>query len=199
MALSFGDFSRAGADDLRLRANRRSHARLGPLVLVAVTIAAAGCIETHECTAIGCSDQLGVELRTATGAWTDGVYELTVRTDDQLAGTCILRLPEQLPDPPGKVFGAPCGNGVRFDFSSESQCEMGCNGSACWQKCTPIPGKFLSRLAVTGTPALFELTILRDGETILAQKVAPAYREVYPNGPECGGACRQATLEYSVP
>ena len=199
MALSFGHFLRTCAGDPRWRANLRPHARLGPLVLAALTIAVTGCIETHECTAIGCMDQLGVELRTATGAWKDGVYELTVRTDDQLAGTCILRLPEQEPAPPGKVFGTPCGNDLRFDFSSESQCEMGCNGGTCWQKCTPIPGKFRSRLTVTGTPAMLEFTLVRDGETLLAQKVEPAYREVYPNGVECGGACRQATLEYSVP
>ena len=198
MALSFGHFLDARADDRR-RTNDRPHARLGPLVLATLTIAVAGCIETRECTGIACMDQLGVELRTATGAWIDGVYELTVRTDDQHAGTCTLRLPEQVPDPPGKVYGTPCGNGVRFDFSSESQCEMGCSGGTCWQKCTPIPGKFRSRLAVTGTPTTLELTLVRDGETILAQKVEPAYVEVYPNGPECGGACRQATLEYTVP
>ena len=173
--------------------------RPGPLALAVLMTAAASCVETHECTAIGCADQLGVELRTATGAWTDGVYELTIRVDDQVAGSCTLRIPEQLPDPPSKVFGMPCGNGVRFDFISESKCEMGCDGTACWQKCTPIPGKYQSRLAVTGTPARFELTLVRDGETILAPKVEPAYRAVYPNGPECGDACRQATLEYTVP
>jgi hypothetical protein len=173
-------------------------ARLGTAVLAVLMTAAPGCV-TRECTAIGCTDQLGVELRTATGAWADGVYELTVRTDDQLAGSCTLRIPEQLPDPPGQVVSMPCGNGVRFELSHQSQCEMGCDGNACWQKCTPIPGKFQSRLATPGTPARFELTLLRDGETILAQNVEPAYREVYPNGPECGGACRQARLEYMVP
>jgi len=173
--------------------------RPGPFGLAVLLIAATGCFETHYCTMRGCMDQLGVELRTATGAWANGVYELTVRTDDQLAGGCTLRLPEQLPDPPGKVFGVPCGNGVRFDFMSEGKCETGCDGTACWQKCEPIPGKYQSRLAVTGTPARFQLSVVRDGETVLDQEVEPAYRDVYPNGPECGGACRQATLEYTVP
>jgi hypothetical protein len=175
------------------------HPRLGSTVLAVLMMATTGCMETRECTAIGCTDQLGVELRTATGAWADGLYELTVRADDQLAGSCTLRIPEQLPEPPGQVVSMPCGNGARFELSHQSQCEMGCDGNACWQKCTPIPGKFQSRLAIQGTPARFELTLLRDGETILAQKVEPAYGDVYPNGPECGGACRQATLEYAVP
>ena len=173
--------------------------RSGSLLLPVLMMAITGCIETRECTLVGCADQLGVELRTATGAWTDGLYELTVGTEDQRAGRCILRIPEQLPDLPGKVFGEPCGNGVRFAFMSESTCESGCDGTSCWQKCTPIPGKYLSQVAVTGTPARLELTLVRDGETILAQNVEPTYREVYPNGPECGGACRQATVEYTVP
>jgi hypothetical protein len=166
--------------------------------LAIVAMASAGC-ETRTCTEIGCTNSLGVELRTATGAWTDGVYELAVRADDRVVGACSFRLPEQLPDPPGQSAGFPCGENIRFVISYEAKCEMGCDGNACWQTCTPIPGKFESRLSVTGTPARFAFTLVRDGHTILAEDIQPAYRDVYPNGPECGGACRQATLEYAVP
>jgi hypothetical protein len=179
MALSFHDLSRVFA-------------------LAALTTASIGCV-THECTLRGCTDGLGIEFRTPTGAWTNGVYELAVHIDGQLAGSCTLRVPEQLPDPPGKVFPMPCGTNIEFNISSQSACENGCDGNACWQKCTPIPGKYESRLAVRGTPARIGLALVRDGETILAEDVEPAYAEVYPNGPECGGACRQATLEYTVP
>jgi hypothetical protein len=143
-------------------------------------------------------DQLGVKLNTPTGAWTDGVYELAVRADDQLLVTCTLRIPQQLPDPPGQVVSMQCGKGVRFEIASQAQCQMGCDAVTCWQGCTPIPGKFEARLTVTGTPARLELAVLRNGQPLVTEEVEPAYQDVYPNGPECGGACRQATLAYTV-
>lgn len=159
---------------------------------------AVGCA-THVCTARGCMPQLSATLRTPTGAWPNGVYELAVRTDDGLEGVCMLRLPEQLPDPPGKVEGTRCGTNIQFALSSESECQMGCDGTACWQKCTPIPGKFVGRLTVDSTPPRIALKLVRDGTDVLVEDVAPAYQDVYPNGPECGGACRQAALEYTLP
>jgi hypothetical protein len=198
MPLSLTALSRLAAANSRPGANLRPRAALRFLALAAFAIASASCMETHACTEIGCSDGLSIELRTPTGSWTDGIYEVALRADDKLA-SCTLRIPEQLPDPPGKVVDTSCGNGVRLNLSSVTQCEMGCDSKACWQKCTPIPGQFESHLAVTGTPARIGLTVVRDGATLLAEEVEPAYRDAYPNGPECGGACKQATLEYTVP
>jgi hypothetical protein len=198
MALSFIELLHVAVADRKARVCLRPRAPLHLLVVAALALASTGCT-TRECTEIGCTDQLGIKFTTTTGAWTDGVYELTVQADDQLLGTCTLRLPDQLPDSPGRGLSLKCGEGLRLDFASQTQCEMGCDAGACWQGCTPIPGKFEARLAVPGTPPRLELTLVRDGQPILAEQAEPAYQDVYPNGPECGGACRQATLAYTVP
>jgi hypothetical protein len=181
---------------VRLPWGRVSFAPAFGLALFAVIF--AGC-ESHECTTMGCTSQLSITMRTPTGAWSDGVYELTVRTDTQLEGVCTFRLPDQLPDPPGKVPTVPCGTGIRWGISPEVECQMGCNGDSCWQGCTPIPGKFLTRVTIDGTPGRVDLQLSRDGAPILVETAEPVYADVYPNGPECGGACRQASLEYTLP
>jgi hypothetical protein len=76
---------------------------------------------------------------------------------------------------------------------------MGCENNACWQQCTPIAGKFDAFLYVSGAPSRIDITLVRDGQTILAEKKEITYQDSYPNGPECGPACRTAALEYAVP
>ena len=177
--------------------NFRQRGPWGHLIVAMLALASLDC--TKVCTAIGCSHQLSAKLTTATGAWIDGAYEISVRADDQAAETCKFRIPEQLPDAPGKGDFLSCGNGVRFNIVSQAQCQQACNANACWQSCTPIPGKFDARLVITGTPARIELTLVRDGQAILEEKLEPAYQDVYPNGDECGGACRQASLDFTIP
>jgi len=143
--------------------------------------------------------QLSITMRTPSGAWSDGLYELTVHTDTQLDGVCTFRLPDQLPDPPGKVTSIPCGTSIHFDLAPEVECRMGCNGDACWQECTPIPGKFLAQLTIDSTPGRVDVKLSRDGAPLLVETAQPVYKDVYPNGPECGGACRQASIEYTLP
>jgi hypothetical protein len=170
-----------------------------PFGFALFTAAFAACVEAHECTEIGCMSQLSITMRTPSGAWSDGLYELAVRTDAPIEGICTFRLPDQLPDPPGNGVSIPCGTGIRLDIASEVECQMGCNGDSCWQGCTPIAGKFVVHVTIDNTPARVELKLSRDGAAILAETTEPVYNDVYPNGPECGGACRQASLEYTLP
>jgi hypothetical protein len=163
------------------------------------TVIFAGCVTSHECTEIGCMSQVSITLRTPTGAWSAGLYELMVRTDTQVEGSCAFRLPEQLPDVPGNVTSIPCGLGIGVEITPEVDCQMGCNGDSCWQGCTPIPGKFLVTVSMGSTPARVDLTLSRDGTAILVETAEPVYKDVYPNGPECGSACHQASLEYTLP
>jgi hypothetical protein len=168
------------------------------LAFTAVAVALGGCVASHECTEIGCMSQVSITMRTPTGAWADGLYELTVGTDTQLAGRCTFLLPEQLPMPPGNVLGIACGTGMSFDLAPEVDCHMGCNGDACWQGCTPIPGQFVAHLTVNGTPGRVDLNFTRDTAPILVEMARPTYKDAYPNGPECGPVCRQASMEYML-
>lgn len=92
-----------------------------------------------------------------------------------------------------------CGTTIRFGISPEVDCQMGCNGSACWQNCAPISGQFVAHLTIDGAPARVDLTLSRDGAAILIETAEPAYKDVYPDGPECGDACRQASPDDTIP
>lgn len=175
---------------------RRAHGSL--LILAALALTSADCV-TKACTEIACSDHFSAKFTTATGAWIDGRYELAVRADDRPVDTCSFRIPDQLPDGSGKGAFVRCGDGVQLNIVSQSQCQMGCDAGACWQSCTPIPGKFDGHLTIRGTPSRVELALVRDSQPILEETVNVTYEAVYPNGPECGGACRQASREIVVP
>ena len=177
-------------------ARSTSFARVFGLVSI---LASTACSATHECTEIGCSSQLSITLRTPTGAWPDGLYQLRVSTDTQREGLCTFLLPDALPSSPGSVQSLDCGSTIRLELSPELECTMGCDGNACWQKCTPIAGKFVARVSIDGTPARVDLNLMRDQVPILAEMATPSYQDVYPNGPDCGPVCRQATLEYMLP
>ena len=192
MALSFVAF-------LQTAANRALASTLRPRVplrtlVVAALLASTGCGASGErtCTLVDCTDHVEIKLTPPAGSWADGVYELDVRADDQLLGTCTLRLPDQLPTVPGGGFRTQCGQGIDFDFVSKTQCATG-------QPCPPNPGRFEARLSVAGTLPRVEFSLLRDSQPILVEKAEPAYKDVYPNGPDCPGHCRQATLAYTVP
>jgi hypothetical protein len=170
-----------------------------PAVLSIVAWAAInrGCV-ARSCTEMGCMSGLNSELRTADGSWVDGTYDLSVRADG-VETACSFRLPERLPSFPGASTSIDCGPNVTFEIRSEMSCESGCDGNACWQGCKPIEGRFIQAISMSGTPSRVDLTLVRDGQELVVQHVEPAYREVFPNGPECGGGCRQASLEFTVP
>jgi hypothetical protein len=167
------------------------------LFTVAWAVSSRGCV-SRSCTDMGCGNGLGATLRTVDGSWPDGTYELSIRADG-VETACSFRLPERLPSPPGALTDIDCGPGVRFEIRPETQCESGCDGNACWQRCTPIEGKFVQQLSIDGTPSRLDVSLARDGQELVVRHVEPMYRDVFPNGPECGPGCRQASLELAVP
>ena len=198
MTLSFFAFLRATARPA-LQCNLRPPVPLRALV-AATLLANIGCGASSErtCTAVGCTDQVEIKLNTTTGSWAEGVDELDARADDQLVGTCTLRLPEQLPSVPGSGFTMQCGQGIHFGLSSEMQCGVDCDGNACTQHCWPIPSRLEMRLSVTGTPRQVHFTLVRDGQLVVGEKIEPAYQDAHPNRLECPGHCREAKFERTV-
>jgi hypothetical protein len=169
-----------------------------PALLVVVWAAICNGCFTKSCTDMGCISALSVTLRTSDGSWPEGAYDVALSVDG-VETVCSFRLPEKLPSSAGASTGLNCGTDVRFEIRPESQCEMGCDVNTCWQGCRPIPGKFVQAISVNGTPSQIELSVVRDGQEILAKHVDPNYQETFPNGPECGPACRHATLEFAIP
>jgi hypothetical protein len=164
-------------------------------------LASSGCsIETHACSDVGCVDQATLELRSPTGAWTGGTYELTL----DLAGgqaSCDLVLPAS--PPATGAIDAKCTSLVSLTFAADMQCQAGPTmgsgpNAAVSETCTPVPGHFHQTLTVPGTPPHVGLTLARDGHSVLDTSVDLTYQVSQPNGPTCDPTCHQASAQLSI-
>lgn len=175
------------------------------------------------CTAIGCADQISVTVRPRAGTFPAGVHVVEVATPELIpTRTCKFVVPPAMPlaagapapgagatspappalvpppgpvAPPGEVIQGDCSPGLTLFITAEQRCTTVMRGGAVGQSCEPIPGRFVERLTVSGTPARLYLRQQVDGRVLLERELAPQYRDTFPNGPQCGPACRQATIE----
>jgi hypothetical protein len=88
---------------------------------------------------------------------------------------------------------------LRLAVTAETTCTEQRSGDAISRSCTPIPDHYLLTGTVSGTPANLHLVLARDGTTVLDTSVRPVYSAAYPNGPECGPVCRQASWDTQLP
>jgi hypothetical protein len=142
------------------------------------------------CTAIGCSDSFNVTVTPAAGTFPAGEHEVVIAIDGSAPRTCTFRFPFT-----GSIESARCTGegGLNLTVWPLQTCQTITQGGAVGQSCTPIPGKFEERLTVPGLPARLRITQrLAQGEVYLDRDVTPRYEEFYPNGKDCGGACKQA-------
>jgi hypothetical protein len=71
-------------------------------------------------------------------------------------------------------------------------------GSGVSLRCDPIPGQFVETITLMGKPTQVHVWQYVDDAAILDAAVAPSYADHFPNGPECGGACRQASASWTL-
>jgi hypothetical protein len=160
-------------------------------------VAGSGCrFDARSCTEVGCAGGATVVLQSPTGAWTAGTYELALVIDGNPA-SCALQLPAA--PSPTSILAASCTSQISLDLQAETQCHaLPSDGSAVGEGCTPVPGHFFQTLSLPGTPARVELTLSRDSQVLLETTVNLAYQDFYPNGPECGGSCQEASATVSI-
>jgi drug/metabolite transporter (DMT)-like permease len=72
----------------------------------------------------------------------------------------------------------------------------GSSGSS--STCNAIPGKFVERVTLSGTPGQVHVWQYVDDAPILDVAVAPQYQDSQPNGPGCPPVCRQASLAWTM-
>jgi hypothetical protein len=65
-------------------------------------------------------------------------------------------------------------------------------------RCDPIPGQFVETTGLSGTPGQVHAWQYVDDVPILDAAAAPSYEDVFPNGPECGAVCRQASASWTL-
>jgi hypothetical protein len=164
-------------------------------------VTGSGCqFDARSCTDVGCVTQATIFLQSPTGAWTPGTYELAVALDDGTGGSasCALQVPAA-PSPTSPI-NASCTSEIGLTFLGDSQCRTltSDSGDAVSGECLPVPGHFHQELSLPGTPSRVALTLSRDGHVLLQTTVNLAYQNFYPNGPQCGGSCQEASTTLLV-
>jgi len=153
------------------------------VILVCAVISASGCdVLSKGCTLVGCEDGFTANVRSADGSFPSGAHRIEVLADTASL-TCTFAYPFARPGD-----NASCGVDLRVAVWEELACTE--------TQCEPIPGKFYEAITVPGTPAQVHVWQYVDDMAILDAAVAPTYKEVAPNGRECGPICRQATVSW---
>lgn len=204
-----------GTGALKLRHNSCSSSRMskawcaGAPALILFAIAAAACgsgasassmeaggSTSGGCTLIGCEDGASITLQTATGSWSAGAYNLDVNADGATS-TCALQIPEMPSET--SPLSASCTTRTSLTFMSVTRCvTIDAGDGVSGGECRPVPGQFTMLLALPGTPQDVSLAVTRDGLPLASDSLTLSYQSFYPNGPSCGGPCRQASTKLTV-
>lgn len=171
---------------------------MNPRLLVSAFVALlSACSNPLEldCTEMGCGDGLSVSLRSHDGSLAAGTYSLLVRVDDGALVRCEI----VLADTSGAQYHtALCDEtSVHFSLSPQTHCVTEEHDDAVSQSCTPIADRWDFSIGVSGTPRSLRFQLLHDESVLTFQSLVPEYSTFYPNGEECGGACRQASARYT--
>jgi hypothetical protein len=166
-------------------------------VLGAWSLACAGaCIGGRECTEIGCMEGAAISVKTSDGTWPAGKYEMSMSSEG-VTHACSITLPDDFPTAPGALAQWSCDTNLSPLMFPESVCTEVRSGTGVSQSCTPIPGKFVLEISPPGSPASFEIKVLRDQQELLNEQRTLTYVDTEPNGPGCG-VCRRASAELAL-
>jgi hypothetical protein len=159
------------------------------LLLTLFVASLAGC-ETKVCTLRGCSNQFSATVSRADGSFPNGVHQVDV-TVDGVSLSCAFTFA-------GGTAPPTCSPDLMLTVAPAERCTETRTGNSVSLRCDPIPGQFVERISLQGTPGELRVVQTVDGVALLDEAMVPAYQAVYPNGPECGGACQQATASWTL-
>jgi hypothetical protein len=187
--------------------------RFSALFIAALTaVASGGCDDWFEepgCTLIGCTN--GASLTVArVAAWADGQYTLDVQVD-ALQHSCLFTLPlppgarpneislreQQLDCTPPLPVQNPFGSAAvyRVNAPTPRECPTGTDAGA-GQSCSS--DRYRLSIGIEGAPAEIGLRLSVADTVLLDERRTLEYQTSYPNGPDCGGPCRTASLTFNV-
>lgn len=150
----------------------------------AVTLLGAllvSCDAGQDCTDIGCANLVSITAKPKASLWQEGEYELEV-TYDGVTARCGFTLPQELPTARVSTL-LNCGSVVHPSLYATGDCSQNCS----------LSSPFELNLSIDAQPAEVTLQLTREGEVVLSDERSVEYRELYPNGVECGGPhCSQA-------
>lgn len=164
--------------------------RIGPASRIAFALLVAACSATEGgfardsevegdgmCGDLQCSNGLRISLVAEGGVFTGGRYEVHTSADGT-GRVCSFRIGAE----PEQCFGDP-------PCVLEDECELVFNFSA-------VPHSVA--LVVGPDPDVVDVGIVRDGQTVGGQTLAPQYDDYAPNGDDCPPVCQVASGQVSV-
>jgi hypothetical protein len=164
-------------------------------MIAAWAAAGAGCFSEKVCPTLGCFDNFTATVKRADGSFPTGMHRIEMLADGATL-MCAFSFAEESP---GIGRAAPtCPSGLMVTVGNDQTCTETRTGNAVSLRCDPIPGQFVERITLPGTPAQVHVWQYVDDAAVLDAAGAPSYAEVFPNGPECGGACRQASESWTL-
>lgn len=144
---------------------------------------------------MGCYDNFAATAKRTDGSFPTGMHRIEILVDGVMQ-MCAFTFAETSP---GIATASPsCPAGFTVMVGNEQTCtETRTTGSVSLH-CDPIPGRFVETITLMGTPAQVHAWQYVDDAAILDAAAAPSYADYFPNGPECGGACRQASASWTL-
>ena len=150
---------------------------------------------TKACTLVGCSDSFTATAKRADGTFPVGMHRIEIVADG-VTQVCTFTFAGTIPDSAWMV--ATCSSGAVVMVRNAETCTETRNGNSVSYRCDPIPGQFVETITLASTPAQVHVWQYVDDAAILDAAAAPSYADYFPNGPECGGACRQASASWTL-
>jgi hypothetical protein len=163
-----------------------NQSRWRTIAVTAFAAIVASCDVGRDCTDIGCADGVFVKAEPESGVWQAGEYELTI-TVDGVTDHCGFSLPSELPTANVTTL-LDCGAVVHANLYASGGCTDNCS----------LADAFQLNVTLNSSPTSVELELTRDDEVVLSDSRDVEYDDVYPNGPDCGGACKQSHYELAV-
>jgi hypothetical protein len=157
---------------------------------------AGGCEKA--CTDVGCQNQLSAAITRTDGSFPPGLHQIEVAAAGGVPVSCTFTFSAQAP-PASAVTNPVCSGGLFVSVDPETICTEVRSGGGVSQRCDPVPGKWIERVSLVGTPGEIRIRQTVDGVTLLDRMMALSYRNVQPNGSGCEPICRQATETLTLP
>jgi len=135
------------------------------------------------CTLIACANGLSINF-VRQSSWQAGTWDIVLEESDARVGSCMIELPEST-----SSSGTSCSGELRVDVSSDGS------------RIDSVYTYYDFTVGLTNPEDSFSrtvtLTIRRSGEKVTQSTLEPNFERYYPNGPDCGEGCWQATVQYA--
>ena len=165
------------------------------MVLVSAAAIGAGC-SSQTCGTRACIASFTATVTRDDGSFPSGMHRVEILSDLTTL-MCTFTFPEGTLLA-GGALPPQCPDGLTVTVGNEQTCVEVRTGDSVGLRCDPIPGQFVETITLFGTPGQVHAWQYADDVAILDTAAAPSYADTFPNGPECGGACRQASATWTL-